>query len=104
MVLSVWQWNIIPGKEKAYEEWVRDAIPRILRIPGVIEFRGYRPATGSAQTVVTYEFADMAAWAAWYSHEDAQKLLTELRTVTTDVRQEIWGPSPFVPKPVRPGE
>ncbi|MBN1814100.1 MAG: hypothetical protein JXA14_19840 [Anaerolineae bacterium] len=59
MILSVWKWEILPGKEEAYLEWVRDAIPRIVSIPGVVEFRGYRPVTGSSQVVVTYEFADL---------------------------------------------
>jgi antibiotic biosynthesis monooxygenase (ABM) superfamily enzyme len=104
MVLSVWKWGILPGKEEAYLEWVRDAIPRIVSIPGVVEFRGYRPVTGSSQVVVTYEFADLEDWAAWYAHEEAQTLLTELRSVTTGVHHELWGPSPVATKAVRPGE
>jgi len=53
--------------------------------------------------VVTFEFADMAAWAAWHTHEDAQKVLDELRTLTLNVTTELWGPSPVVPEPIRPG-
>ena len=30
---------------------------------GVTEFRGYRPASGSAEVVVTHEFANIAAGA-----------------------------------------
>jgi hypothetical protein len=54
--------------------------------------------------VTTYEFADMAAWAAWQRDEDMQKVLTELRTLALDLNIEVWGPSPVVPAPIRPGK
>ncbi len=104
MVLYVMKWNIHPDKVAAYTEWTQSAIPRSLAVPGVVEFRAYRPATGPSQVVVTYEFADMAAWAAWNEHEDMQKVFAELRTLTLNVNTELWGPSPVVPKPIRPGE
>jgi quinol monooxygenase YgiN len=104
MVLYVMKWNILPDKVKAYLEWTQSAISRTLAVPGVVEFRAYRPATGASQVVVTYEFADMAAWAAWHDHEDTQKVLDELYTLTTNVSRELWGPSPVVPKPIRPGK
>jgi len=53
--------------------------------------------------LVTYEFADLAAWAAFYAHEEIQKVLDELRTLTLNVTTELWGPSLVVPKPIRPG-
>ena len=46
----------------------------------------------------------MPAWAAWYSNEDIQKVLTELHTVAFNVTTELWGPSPVVPTPIRPGK
>jgi hypothetical protein len=54
--------------------------------------------------VITYEFADMSGWAAWHSDEDIQKVLTELHTVAVNVTPELWGPSPVVPAPIRPGK
>ena len=70
MVLSVWKRDIPPDKVEAYWEWAKGAIPRLLAVPGVVEFRAYRPATGASQVVVTYEFADWAAWTTFYVHED----------------------------------
>ena len=67
------------------------------------EFRGYRPANGSFQVAITYEFADMVAWATWHETDAVQGVLTELRTLATDVTMELWGPSPVVPTPIRPG-
>jgi len=104
MVLQVMKWNIHPDKVEAYLKWTETAIERTLSVPGVIEFRAYRPATGASQVVTTYEFADMAAWAAWQSDEDGQKVLDELRTLALNVNIEVWGPSPVVPAPIRPGK
>jgi len=102
MVLYVMRWNIHPDKPQAYVEWTASAIRRTTAAPGVVEFRAYRPASGSHQVAITYEFAEMAAWAAWYSNEDVQKVFTEVRTLATDVTSELWGPSPVVPTPIRP--
>ena len=104
MVLAVMKWNIHPDKVEAYTKWTQSAIQRTLAAPGVVEFRAYRPATGAHQIVTTYEFADFAAWAAWYTREEIQKVLDELHTVGIDVTTELWGPSPIVPKPIRPGK
>ncbi len=104
MVLYVMKWDILPDKVKAYGEWAQSAIRRTVAAPGVVEFRGYRPATGSSQVVVTYEFANLAAWSTWDAHEDVQQVLNELRAFTTNVSLELWGPSPIVPEPIRPGK
>jgi quinol monooxygenase YgiN len=104
MVLCVLKWDIHPDKTDAYLQWTAGAIKRTVAGPGVIEFRAYRGATGAPQVVISYEFADMAAWAAWYSDEDIQKVLAELHTVALNVSTEVWGPSPVVPAPIRPGK
>jgi len=78
MVLYVMKWNVHPDKKEEYLNWTSGAIKRTLGVPGVSEFRAYRPASGSAEVVVTYEFADMAAWAAWNVHEDTQRVFDEL--------------------------
>lgn len=103
MVLYCFKWNVHPDKAEAYAAWAQSAIGRTLAAGGVTEFRGYRPASGAFQVVVTYEFADMAAWAAWQEAETVQAVLTELRTLANDVTTELWGPSPIVPQPIRPG-
>ena len=102
MMLVVMKWNVHPDKVEAYTKWTQSAIQSTLAVPGVVEFRAYRPAAGAHQVVVTYELADLAAWASWYSKAEVQKVLEELRTVAIDVTIELWGPSPLVPKPIRP--
>ncbi len=103
MVLYLFKWNIHPDKTEAYASWAKGAIQRTLAAGGVTEFRGYRPASGSAEVVVTYEFADMAAWVAWYGHDAVQQVIAEVHTLATDVTTELWGPSSIVPQPIRPG-
>lgn len=103
MVLYVQQYDVNPDKAEAFTQWATEsAIPRILKIPGLNEFRSYRPVAGSHQIAVTYEFADMAALAAWLSHADYQKMLAEFRTFVGRATAEVWGPSPVVPEPLRP--
>jgi len=46
----------------------------------------------------------MSAWAAWNSREEVQKVFAELHTLAVNVTSELWGPSPVVPAPVRPGK
>jgi heme-degrading monooxygenase HmoA len=103
MVLSVMKWNIHPDKAEAYAEWAQSAIPRVLATEGLVEFRGYRPASGSHQVVTTTEYATMADWAAAASSETWNEIIAELHTMATDITTEIWGPSPVLPKPIRPG-
>jgi len=104
MVLQVMKWDIHPDKVEAYLKWTETAIQRTLAIPGVFEFRAYRPATGDSQVVTTYEFADMAAWAAWRSDEEGEKVMDELHTLALNINVELWGPSPVVSEPIRPGQ
>jgi quinol monooxygenase YgiN len=104
MVLFVGKYDIHPDKADAFLKWTDSAIKGALAVPGVVEFRAYRPATGASQVVTTYEFADMAAWAAWNGNEGVQKVLTELHTLALNMNIELWGPSAVVPAPIRPGE
>jgi len=104
MVLYSLKWNIHPDKVEAYASWAKGAIQRTVGAGGVTEFRGYRPASGSFQVVVTHEFENMAAWAAWYSTDTVQTVLAELRTLANNVTTELWGPSSIVPQPIRPGD
>ena len=104
MVLYVGKWNIRPEKAGEYGEWAKSAISRMFTVPGIVEFRAYRPATGPYEVVVIFEFADMNAWASWHSNDDTIKLRQETSLYCDDINYELWGPSPVVPEPVRPGK
>jgi antibiotic biosynthesis monooxygenase (ABM) superfamily enzyme len=103
MVLYVMKYDILPDKAGAYARWAAESgIPRTMAIPGLVEFRGYRPASGSHQIALTHEFKDMSSWAAWMESQDYQKLMEEFRPFVTNVSTEVWGPSPIAPEPMRP--
>ena len=102
MVLNVMKYNIHPDKLDAYQEWAKSAIPQVLAMPGVVEFRGYRPASGAWQVVVTTEFTDLAAWAAATSSGAWQQINSDLHTLALDITTDVWGPSPVMPEPLRP--
>ena len=78
MVLQITKWDIHPDKAEAYLKWTQGAIQGTVGAPGVVEFRAYRPVTGSHQFVTTYEFADLAAWAAWRANANVEKVLVGL--------------------------
>ena len=103
MVLYVQRFDILPGKGEAYLERAKTAVPQLMAVPGIVEFRAYRPQAGVSQIAATYEFEDMASWAAWQSSETMQTMLQEFRQYVSNASAELWGPSPVVPEPLRPG-
>jgi antibiotic biosynthesis monooxygenase (ABM) superfamily enzyme len=104
VVLAIMKWDIHPDKIEAYQKWTGSAIKRCLAVPGVIEYRGYRGLAGTPQVMQTFEFADLAAYAVWRSNVEVQKAMDEAYTLALNVTTELWGPSPVVPKPIRPGK
>jgi antibiotic biosynthesis monooxygenase (ABM) superfamily enzyme len=102
MVLYIIKWDILPEKTEEYNQWVRKALKMSLDIPGVIEFRAFRSIMGGKQVVSMYEFANIKTWASWQENKEFQKHLEEGRNYWTNMSQELVGPSPFVPEPIRP--
>ena len=103
MVVYVLKYDIRPEKTEAFIKWATEsAIPRILKIPGLVEFCSYRPVTGAHQIASTYFFKDAAAVAAWLAHSEFDTITAELRSYAANVTGELWNPSPIVPEPLRP--
>jgi antibiotic biosynthesis monooxygenase (ABM) superfamily enzyme len=102
MVNLVSKYDIHPDKAEAYKAWVKAAISRLIAVPGVKELRGYRPITGASQVVATFEFDDLTSWTAWYTSEDVQEVMSERWGYEINIYDELWGPSPVAPEPIRP--
>lgn len=100
MVLYVLKWDIPPETRDAYARWLVPAIERSLAVPGVIEYHAYTTVAGPWRKVATYEFADLAAWEAWYRHPDVRRMLDEWETLTTNRTRDLWGPEATT---IRPG-
>jgi hypothetical protein len=100
MVLQVIKWNINPDKATAYPKWAENAIKRTITV-NVVQFRAYRPITGPSQVAITFEFADLAAWAKWQGDENVRKVMDELRTFAVHINIEVWGPSPIASTPMQ---
>jgi len=103
MVIYVMKWDLLPNAEKeGYTTWSPTAIGRLLKVPGVQEFRAYRTVASDRQIVCTYEFKSMSDFSAWQESADVQAVRTELYQYANHVTCELWGPSPVVPEPIRP--
>ena len=101
MVLYVLRWDINPSRADEYEKWAEFAIGQTVRVPGVLEFRAYRPVAGKSQVVVTYDFTDFDSWEAWFNNRVIQEIFDQLFNLATNVQRELWEPSPIAPEPVR---
>jgi heme-degrading monooxygenase HmoA len=91
--------------QKAYQEWAKRTIGLVLKSPGVIEFRAYRNILGSPFVRSTSVWKTLADWSNFVESAGWKAAEAELRAkYGVDIRVELWGPSPVVPEPLRPGK
>ena len=97
-------WYMLPNvKQQAYIEFSKRAIGATLQAPGLVEFRANRNMLGSPKIRTTHVWQTMSDYANFIESPAWQALEVELLTFTTNLSTEIWGPSPVVPEPLRPG-
>jgi heme-degrading monooxygenase HmoA len=101
-VLAVVKGDFRPEMDAAWAEYAKVNVPLLFSIAGLVELRGYRPIAGSSQVVITQEFADLAAYAAWRSHPEVERVLMGTYKYLENISAELWGPSPVTPAPLRP--
>ena len=105
MIESNMVYDLLPGiDQKAYQEMAKKAVELVLQSPGLVEFRANRNVLGSPQVRATSVWQTLADWAKFYESSGWQELETEMRTFVTNLRFELWGPSPVIPEPLRPGQ
>jgi heme-degrading monooxygenase HmoA len=96
-------WELLSNiDQEAYVEWAKETVGKILKAPGLVEFRAHRNILGSPQVRSTAVWQTLADWANYTDSDEWRALDAGLRAFATDIRIEIWGPSPVLPKPVRP--
>jgi heme-degrading monooxygenase HmoA len=97
-------YEILPNTDqRAYGEFAKKATGTILKAPGLVEFRANRSLLGSPLVRTTSVFRTLSDWASFAETDEWRELDAEFRSFVTDIRVEIWGPSPVLPGPVRPG-
>ncbi len=95
--------DLMPGVDmEAYTEWAKKTIGAVLRAPGIVEFRASRNIMGSPEARATGVWESLADWANFVESDEWQALWEEGRVLITNVKVELWGPSPVVPEPLRP--
>jgi hypothetical protein len=98
-------WDLLPGiDQKAYAEFVKNAIATYMKAPGLIEYRANRNVLGSPQVRSTWVWQSLSDWSKFIQSKEWAAIDTQLRTFATNSRMEIWGLSPMAPKPLRPGQ
>lgn len=98
-------YDFLPGTDpRAWEAFAKRAIAAILNAPGVVEFRANRSLLGTPQVLTTTVWQTVADWGRFSESPEWHALDAEMRTCVTNVRVELWGPSPIVPAPLRPAK
>jgi heme-degrading monooxygenase HmoA len=88
--------------EQAYAQLAKKATAMMLSAPGFVEFRAHRNMVGTPHVRRTSVWESLSDWAALAQKPEFQALTAEFRAYVTNLNVEIWGPSPLVPKPIRP--
>lgn len=99
------KYDLLPGCDmQAYQAWAKKAIGTVLQAPGIVEFRASRNMLASPQIRATSVFKTMADWANFAESPAWEEIKAELRDqFGTNISVDVWGPSPIVPEPLRPG-
>lgn len=108
MALYIMTWDLPFSAEqlKTYGEKAKTVwIPAILKQPGVKEFRAYRnPTLTTPNIMIHMEFDSMASIGQYLESEDIGTIMADLKNSgVTNISAQIWGGSPVVPEPIRPG-
>src|SRR5512139_2191781 len=97
-------YDLLPGvDQQAYLAYSKRALATMLKAPGIVEIRAYRSLLGSPHVRLTLLWQTLADWAKFAESPERHQLDSELLKFAADIALEIWGPSPAVPEPLRPG-
>ena len=97
-------YDMLPNVDtKGYLEWAKKVMGTMPKQPGMAEFRANRNVLGSPQVRTVSTWQSLEDWAK-FNQGPWQSLQAELRGFATNIRVEIWGPSPILVEPIRPAK
>lgn len=97
-------YDFLPGMDQeAYLTFVKSAVGNMLQAPGLVELRSQRNVLGSPQLRLTLVWQSLNDWVNFNESGGGKTLAATMLTFTTNTKTEIWGPSPVLPEPLRPG-
>jgi hypothetical protein len=104
MIEVVKTYDLLPGIDRqSYLAYAKRTFATMLKAPGLVEVRAYRSLLGSPQVRLTLVWQTLADWATFAESPERQGLDSELFTFAANISVELWGPSPAVLEPLRPG-
>ena len=97
-------YNVKTGiDDLGYFEWIKKAIVPALKSRGAVEVRAYRNIKESQGVLVVVMWEKLEGWTEFSQSEGWSSFINPLQsTFATDVRIDVWGPSPLIPAPLRP--
>ena len=96
-------WDLLPGVDlRGYAAWAKKTAETMATQPGVMEFRANRNVLGNPQIRISITWKSLVDWATFAESDVWRSIDVELRGFATNVRVELWGPSPVVSEPIRP--
>ena len=97
-------YNVKPDIDaQGYYEWMKTAIVPTLKSHGVVEVRAYRSVKESQGVLVVGLWEKLEDWTDYSQSEGWNSFFSPLQsTFATNIRMEVWGPSPLIPAPLRP--
>jgi hypothetical protein len=86
-----------PGiDQQAYGKNAKKWIETMLQVPGLVELRSQRNILGSPSVRLTLVWKTLADWAKFAESAERWAIDAELGNHATNMRIEIWEPSPVV--------
>jgi hypothetical protein len=97
-------YDLLPGIDlQAYLEFSRKSLAVMAKSPGLVEIRASRSLLGAPHVRLTVVWQTLVDWARFAESPERFRIDAELLKFATNEVVELWGPSPVVPEPIRPG-
>jgi len=104
MIESVITFDLMPNIDmKAFQEWVDKVGVTMATQPGMVEFRANRNILGNPMSRTVTTFQSLEDWAR-FNQGPWQSMVLEFRKFATNLKIELWGPSPIMKQTVRPAK